>query len=163
MGYVLFEKEDDAQRAVKEANDTFFGPNLITVVLYKTIQQRIKEGTDVRVLSLPKDWKPEDVETYISQQVGMEKDKIFKADPYVAADKRPGEVNSNGSMAIFTCIDVETSHKVIEEFKNKEEKFENVNDNAQICQKLTRGMMGYMKATEQKESPQKNFQSDRNV
>ena len=93
----------------------------------------------------------------------MEKDKIFKADPYVAADKRPGEVNSNSNMAIFTCIDVETSQKIIDEFKNKEEKFENVNDNVQVGQKLTRGMVDYMKVTTQKESPEQNFQSTRNI
>ena len=38
MGYVLFEKEEDAKRAIEETNNTFIGQNQITVVLYKNIQ-----------------------------------------------------------------------------------------------------------------------------
>ena len=42
----------------------------------------------------------------------MRKDQIFKTDPYVVVDTRPGEINSNGSMAVFSCVDMETAYKI---------------------------------------------------
>ena len=74
MGYVLFEKEEDAKRAIEEANNKFLGPNQITVVLYKNIKQRIKENADVRVRALPRDWTPEQVEEYFSNEPEMKKE-----------------------------------------------------------------------------------------
>ena len=163
MGYVLFENEEDAKLAIEETNNTFIGKNRITVVLYKNIQQRIKENADVRVLGLPRDWTPEKVEEYFSNELGMDREDIFKSAPYVASDKRPGEIHSNDSMAIFTCVDVETSKKIIDAFKDKKVRFDGVNDNMQVGQRLTREMADYVKATEQKENQQKFAQSGKNV
>ena len=37
MGYVLFENEDDARRAIRETNNGFLDDNKLKVTLYKTI------------------------------------------------------------------------------------------------------------------------------
>ena len=56
------------------------------------------------------------------KKVGLKKDEIFQNQPFVANDSRPEEINSNGSMAIFTCVDVNTSKEVIDKFAKLSDK-----------------------------------------
>ena len=43
-GYVLVEKEEEAKRAIEEANGKFLGPNQITVTKHRGVQQGVEEG-----------------------------------------------------------------------------------------------------------------------
>lgn len=64
IGYVAFQREEEAKRAITEANNANVYQNKITVVQYKNVQQRIEENADIRVTGLPKSWKVKDVEDY---------------------------------------------------------------------------------------------------
>lgn len=152
IGYIAYQREEDAKRAITEANSATVYQNKVTVVQYKSVQQRIQENADIRVTGLPKNWKVKDVEDYFCRQMGMNRDQIFKNSPNIRPDVRPAKLNSNGSEAFFTCVSANVSRRLVQEFKGKQYTFPTVREPLRVCQKLTRGMMEYKKATEQKAS-----------
>ena len=59
LGYVLFEHEDEAVKAMEQANGKFLGPNQLFIQKYRTLKQRMEDNSEVLVKSLPRDWTEE--------------------------------------------------------------------------------------------------------
>ena len=137
-GYALFQREEDARRAVEGADGKFLGPNRIAVAAHRW-ESRAGDTAEVRATGLPEDWEAEDVAAYFCRKTGMTRERVFRSGPRVVPDTRAGRACSKGSMATFTCADPETADRVVETFSNRKEKFETVREPVRVCKRYPRG------------------------
>jgi RNA recognition motif-containing protein len=97
FGYVLFEQQDEAEKAMEQANGKFLGPNQLFIQKYKSLRQRMDDNADVLVRSLPKEWTADDIKAFIANKMDLAIEEIFGANLVSCSiDNRPETVNSNG-------------------------------------------------------------------
>jgi len=59
FGYVLFDHQEEAEKAMEQANGKFLGPNQLFIKRYQTLKQRMDNNAEVLVRSLPREWNDE--------------------------------------------------------------------------------------------------------
>lgn len=79
-------------------------------------------------------------------------------------DQRKEDVNSGGKQVIFTCASRETALKLLELVKDVKEKLdEKIKEDSTISQKLSKGMMAYVKDKNQIANIKKYVESGRSI
>jgi len=69
IGYVLFEKAEDAEKAMEMANGKFLGPNQLYIQKYKTLAARMEDNKEVLIQSLPMSYSPDEVKSFVMTTV----------------------------------------------------------------------------------------------
>lgn len=77
LGYVLFEHQDEAEKAMEQANGKFLGPNQLFIQKYRTLKQRMEDNSEVLLRSIPITWKDEEVKKFVAESVGKTIEEVF--------------------------------------------------------------------------------------
>lgn len=147
--FILYQRAEDAQSALDQAQGKFLGAFQIYVARFQTPEQRIEQNKQLIFRSLPK--LPQ---TEASFKQLMEEAKLANLVDWGVPvssmdDSRPITISSNGGQVICTAIDGDAARKIVEFFKENPKQFEGVREPVSVDLKLTKSLRKFQQSQRQ--------------